>query len=380
MKKRTAAFMVLSTSLLFSSVVSADTHSPRGGTDHGNVKVWYDYSIASYGFTSHYDHAISTWNGRNANVSISKTLNNSGQVDRYYVGTTTEPNLFGRTIFYNDLGIAVDPDWFSWSRSVVSAYYNQLHDYEGGVNFTAARIKHTTAHEVGHSLGLDHTTASAQVSTSLMTAGNHPSVNRDNNTPTSYDISELRSLYGGPALKAPDLNAETPNPNVVNIETEYELFDNLSELSNNSDLVVVASPMDDFENRKHIATFYDTGDLQDYYTLNNLSIKKVLAGDSSDIGENLEVIESNAIVDFGLQKVKMVNDGYQETQKGTEYILFLSKNPQGQYQIINRNAGVFTLDEVNSAATNKRGTFITRDNDIRDNLLNEVTNTYSNEL
>lgn len=167
---------------------------------------------------------------------------------------------------------------------------------------------------------------------------------------------------------------------MVNIETEYEFFDNLSELSNNSDLVVVASPTDDFENRKHIATFYDTGDLQDYYTLNNLSIKKVLAGDSSDIGENLEVIESNAIVDFGLQKVKMVNDGYQETQKGTEYILFLSKNPQGQYQIINRNAGVFTLDEINSAATNKRGTFITRDNDIRDNLLNEVTNTYSNEL
>jgi hypothetical protein len=76
----------------------------------------------------------------------------------------------------------------------------------------------------------------------------------------------------------------------------------------------------------------------------------------------------------------MVNDGYQETQKGTEYILFLSKDPQGQYQIINRSAGAFTLDEFNSAATNKRGTFITRDNDIRDNLLNEIANTFSNEL
>ncbi|MEK5439337.1 MULTISPECIES: matrixin family metalloprotease [Paenibacillus] len=380
MKKRTTALFVLSTSLLFSSVVSANTHSPRGGNANGKIQAWYDSSISSYGYTSHFDHAVSTWNGRNANVSISKTLNNSGQVDRYYVGTTSEEGLYGRNIWYNDLGIPVDPDWFSWSRSVVSVFDNQLRNFNGGVNFTSARIKHTTAHEVGHSLGLAHTTASAQVSTSLMTAGDNSSVNRDINTPSSYDISELRSLYGGPGLMASSLNADTSNQNEVDIETQYESYDTLSELSSFSDLVVIASPTDDFENRKHIATFYDTGDLQDYYTLNNLSIKKVLEGDSSNIVENLEVIESNAIVDFGLQKVKMVNDGYQETQKGTEYILFLRKDPQGQYQIINRNEGTFTLDEVNSTATNRRGTFITRDNDIRDNLLNEIATTYSNEL
>ncbi|MNC51281.1 hypothetical protein D3C75_1005680 [compost metagenome] len=76
----------------------------------------------------------------------------------------------------------------------------------------------------------------------------------------------------------------------------------------------------------------------------------------------------------------MINDGYKETQKGQEYILFLKKDPQGQYQIVNRNEGTFTLDEVNSAITNKPGTFITRDNNVRDNLLNEIANTYSNEL
>lgn len=76
----------------------------------------------------------------------------------------------------------------------------------------------------------------------------------------------------------------------------------------------------------------------------------------------------------------MINDGYKETQKGLEYILFLKKDSQGQYQIINRNEGTFTLDEVNSATTNKLGTFITRDNNVRDNLLNEIANAYSNEL
>ncbi|SDL98714.1 matrixin family metalloprotease [Paenibacillus jilunlii] len=380
MKKRTSAFFVLSTSLLFSSIVSADTHSPRGGNDNGHIQAWYDSSISSYGYTSHFDHAVSTWNGRNANVSISKTLNNSGQVDRYYVGTTTELGLYGRNLWYNDLGISVDPDWFSWSRSVVSVYDNQLRNHNNGVNFTSTRIRHTTAHEVGHSLGLAHTTSSTQVSTSLMTEGNNPSLNRDINTPSSYDISELRSLYGGPALMALSLNTDTSNQNEINVETQYESYATLSELSNYSDVIVIASPTDDFENRKHIATFYDTGDLQDYYTLNNLSIKKVLAGDSSNIGENLEVIESNSIVEFGARKIKMINDGYKETQKGQEYILFLKKDPQGQYQIVNRNEGTFTLDEVNSAITNKPETFITRDNNVRDNLLNEIANTYSNEL
>lgn len=379
MKKIIAGLSILSTSFLFSSIVSADTHSPRGGNDNGRIQAWYDSSISSYGYTSHFDHAVSTWNGRNANVSISKTLNNSGQVDRYYVGTTTEIGLYGRNLWYNDLGINVDPDWFSYSRSVVSVYHNQLQNHNNGVNFTSTRIRHTTAHELGHSLGLAHTTASAQLSTSLMTEGNNPSLNRDINTPSSYDLSELRSLYGGPALMA-SLNTDTSNQNEINVETQYESYGTLSELSNYSDLVVIASPTDDFENRKHIATFYDTGDLQDYYTLNNLSIKKILAGDSSNIGGNLEVIESNGLVESGAQKIKMINDGYKETQKGLEYILFLKKDSQGQYQIVNRNEGTFTLDEVNSATTNKLGTFITRDNNVRDNLLNEIANTYSNEL
>ncbi|NQX47116.1 hypothetical protein HQN87_17435 [Paenibacillus tritici] len=380
MKKIIAACSVLSASLLFSSIVSADTHKPRGGNDHGHIQAWYDSSVSSYGYTGHFDHAVSTWNGRNANVSISKTLNNSGQVDRYYVGTTAELGLFGRTNWYNDLGINVDPDWFSYSRSVVSIYHNQLKDYQNGINFTSTRIRHTTAHEVGHSLGLAHTTSSAQLSTSLMTEGNNPSVNRNINTPSSYDISELRSLYGGPAFMALSSNEDISNQSEIHIETQHASYATLSELSDYSDLVVIASPIDDFENRKHISTFYDTGDLQDYYTLNNLTIKKVLSGDKSNIGENLEVIESNSIVDFGAQKIKMINDGYKETQKGQDYILFLKKDSQGQYQIINRNEGTFTIDEVNSATVNRPGTFITRENSVRDSLLSEIANTYSNEL
>ncbi|KTD86654.1 hypothetical protein UQ64_14450 [Paenibacillus etheri] len=65
-------------------------------------------------------------------------------------------------------------------------------------------------------------------------------------------------------------NTYTSNQNEINVETQYESYGTLSELSNYSDLVVIASPIDDFENRKHIATFYDTGDLQDYYTLNQI--------------------------------------------------------------------------------------------------------------
>lgn len=243
-------------------------------------------------------------------------------------------NLYGRNLWYNDLGVPVNPSWFSWSRSVISIYHNKF--VELG-NLTPTRIRHTTAHEVGHSLGLDHTTSSTYASTSLMTSGDNPSLNRDMTVPSSYDIGQLRSLYGGPAFMAPSLNTDTSASNEVNVETQY------------------------------------------YYTLNNLNIKKVLEGDSLNIGENLEVIESNSIVHFSGREIKLKNDGYKETQKGEDYILFLKKNLQGKYTIINRSNGSFNVNDIYSTI-NEPKTSIMRSSNGRDGLLLEIAQKYSADL
>ncbi|AWB43694.1 hypothetical protein DCC85_05310 [Paenibacillus sp. CAA11] len=86
---------------------------------------------------------------------------------------------------------STDPDSASWDYSVISIYDNNL-DADGYKNDT--NIKHTTTHEVGHSIGLAHTTDTYNKSTSLMTAGDE--ADRYINSPSAYDKNQLKSIWG----------------------------------------------------------------------------------------------------------------------------------------------------------------------------------------
>lgn len=368
--KKVAVILSLGISLVFSSTVSADTYGTVRGTG-GHSKAWYDSSVASYGFGSHYDHAIASWNGRNPNVSITKTTVRSGSsTDEYYVGTTSDPDLYGHTAFYNSLKIPVNQFIFNWNYCVVSLYYSTFKSKD--LLKYPEIIKHTTTHEVGHTLGLTHTTASAYISTSLMTAGN--TADRNINTPSAYDISELRSIWGGPAYKTLELLANNPVADEIPMETVHATQDNFTDLEKTADLVVVASATNDFVDRPHINTYYESGALQDFYTLTNVEIKEVLKGDLH-VGANLEIAEPNGVIEVQGKEVKLITDGYENIVKDQDYVLFLKLNSQGQYFLTNRNNGKFDLEEVNSLQE-QNVTFSKSGNNSRDSILNGIYNNY----
>ncbi|NMI07837.1 matrixin family metalloprotease [Paenibacillus sp. SZ31] len=159
----------------------------------GKFGAYYDSSITTYGYTSHFDFARNSWAGISPNVAISKSSTRGYGIDEYYVGTSSTPHLYGLFSPYNDVfsvGVTVDPLKRNWVYSVISVYDNNIKD-DGLKNST--NIRHTTTHELGHSLGLAHTEDTPKKATSVMTKGQE--ADRSITTPSDYDKNQLRTLY-----------------------------------------------------------------------------------------------------------------------------------------------------------------------------------------
>jgi len=172
----------LVTVFLFASISFADFFS--GGRSSAVFYAYYDSSVTSYGYTSHYDAARANWNGISQEVAINKTSSPSGTPDKYYVGTTTTPGLLGRTIPYKASGGTYVPASTSeqWAYCTVSIYHNTMSDN----NMNHSQIVSNATHELGHTLSLAHPT-SFQIS--VMNQG------IQSIGPTTYDKNQLKAKW-----------------------------------------------------------------------------------------------------------------------------------------------------------------------------------------
>ncbi|MBN7774464.1 hypothetical protein [Clostridium aminobutyricum] len=130
----------------------------------------------------------------------------------------------------------------------------------------------------------------------------------------------------------------------VTIASSYKSYDDISSLDKGAELIVIGSTAQDFEDREHKATFFDDGTLEDFYSLTNIKVNKVLKGaDGIKNGDNLNIIEPASIIQTVEGKQRLLRDDYQPLEKNKNYILFLKKNDNGQYSIINMNLGKLDL-------------------------------------
>ncbi|WP_172194852.1 hypothetical protein [Saccharibacillus qingshengii] len=133
----------------------------------------------------------------------------------------------------------------------------------------------------------------------------------------------------------------------VNAEASYIGFEDIDALENDADVIVVGTPILPFEKREHEATYYEDGFIQNFYTLTDFKVEKVIKDPEQAVqNEKIKFIEPISIVtnENGQKVIYSIAD-YQEVQQGEKYLVFLKNNGLGNYSVINMNNGTFDLNE-----------------------------------
>lgn len=135
-------------------------NSCGGNRSSGAIfSIYYDSSVASYGYTAHLDEGYKAWNGISSNVKLSKTTSTSGYPDKYYIGNTSDPVAAGQTYawkkdFWGTWVKLTDKEWnnTNFEFCTVSLYDNNFKKS----NYSYANIRKAACHEVGHTLSQLH--------------------------------------------------------------------------------------------------------------------------------------------------------------------------------------------------------------------------------
>jgi len=150
------------------------TLGPSWNMSHPTLYVSYG---GAHRYLGNIVQGISNWNNANANVTLVRWPGVPYRI-HIYVLDSPQPNgtLIGLTVHAPGMGQI-------YTSAVITLYQGQM---DGKSDFRRTK---TATHELGHALGLpDEVSADAN---SIMRKGETPSFN----TPRSYDIDRVRSLY-----------------------------------------------------------------------------------------------------------------------------------------------------------------------------------------
>ncbi|WP_195571782.1 hypothetical protein [Paenibacillus sp. 1001270B_150601_E10] len=132
--------------------------------------------------------------------------------------------------------------------------------------------------------------------------------------------------------------------------SEYKEYTTAQGLFGGAEFVVIGSPIRDFEDREVLLKEREilmdgrpTSIMEYIVTRTGIHVEKVLKGPEED-AVDLKVIEPIGVKQTLKGKERYALAGYTAMKKGSQYIIFLSKNTSGQYSIINMQSGKFNLD------------------------------------
>ena len=104
------------------------------------------------------------------------------------------------------------------------------------------------------------------------------------------------------------------------------IFYEVKGLSEASDLILIGTPEKPFEEREHVSTFHDDGNIMDFHTKTEIKVIKVLKNEENiQIGETIYVNEPVSIINQENELFKIRYSNYEELKEGIDYITFLKK-------------------------------------------------------
>jgi len=127
------------------------------------------------------------------------------------------------------------------------------------------------------------------------------------------------------------------------VSSDYIGYPTGKALFSNAELVVVGSPLKEFEDRELHLSRFSNGAIEDIATFTEIDVEQVIKGPEGD-ATNLKVYEPIGVYQTFKGKERIAYEGYTAMKKGSKYLIFLSKNTYGQYSIINMQSGKFNLD------------------------------------
>ncbi|AJT40356.1 matrixin family metalloprotease [Psychromicrobium lacuslunae] len=272
------------------------TSSPTFSIDSGS-------SASRTAWTS----GISDWNDASAGVSLSTT---SG------TGTATLGDA-------NDSSVGWDGiTYYSWNNNTnivtdVSAYLNVAYT----ASYDAAKRKGVAAHEIGHVLGLDHTSSCV-----LMNPTTPDRTDCGVSTPQSDDVNGVRSLYATNNFSEQESRPATTGHTVMHL-SQAKTFNSLKSLHQGADAVVLATVGSKSESIKNGIPFTD----------HQLKVLRWLKGGSAD---GTATIHQTG----GTVNGELIQDELEPLlQQGQTGIYFLHQYAPGKFFIIGGADGRFNV-------------------------------------
>lgn len=168
---------------------------------------------------------------------------------------------------------------------------------------------------------------------------------------------------------------------IASVIADHVLFDSIEEVEQYADLIVIGKTKKDFEEAQPVVKRFPTGGIEDFYTVTEFTVEKVLKGaDQLEINQLSNVLKNSNtsvedfynIVTFKANKVfknligsnnlsviqpavlmseasihyVLIPEDYSLLKKNSYYLLFLAQIDSSKYSIISLNQGKFSLDKT----------------------------------
>lgn len=170
------------------------------------------------------------------------------------------------------------------------------------------------------------------------------------------------------------------NPIVMSSEGDLYVAKDLTELEENSELIVKVKATD--KANEYVETDPADGTPIYGHTLTELEILDVISGDSAALSDVLTVYEPYYHYKvFGVQNYLMTTENYKPLTPGNEYVLFLKKAPsvgENVYYIVSSQYGKFLYTETNVTSKSAKNLDIYETDEHYLELYGEVSSKYMN--
>lgn len=136
----------------------------------------------------------------------------------------------------------------------------------------------------------------------------------------------------------------------ISIQATIAGYTHFAEMEAAAEIILIGTPTKEFLDREPATSHYPDGELEDFYTLTDLQIERIIKNESTlNLKQNLtmQVIEPvGLIVNGNGERTKLILNDYYEMQTDTSYLLFIVESAPGIYSGMNFENSRFAVTKA----------------------------------